>query len=395
MNLQNTPLLFVGLALFAGQATAQTDTRVRVSIENLAPTAGTFQTPFWVGFHNGGFDSYDGGLPASALLPNNALERIAEDGDTGPISAEFLALGAGTVDATLPGPNGPIAPGDIAGGSFLLSSTDAQDRYFSYVSMLIPSNDAFIANGSPFAHPIFDAAGNFVAQDFFITGSQVNDAGTEVNDEIPANTAFFGQAAPNVGTDENGVVFDHSGFNALGTGGILDDFRFQGGDFVRAGYPLVRFKFRSAPAITDNRLYRAFGDGNQEVPPVSTPYRARALFRLRQQGTTLRFAIDLPGLQNVTAAHLHLAPAGSNGPVVLGLLSAPTGGGLFQGPVFAEFDAKDLQGPLTGFPIDALIAEIEAGNVYLNVHTDDGIAPQNTGPGDFASGEVRAQLERL
>ncbi len=49
-------------------------------------------------------------------------------------------------------------------------------------------------------------------------------------------------------------------------------------------------------------------------------------------------------------------------------------------------------GPLAGFPLDALVAEMDAGNVYLNVHTDDGIAPQNTGAGDFASGEVRAQL---
>jgi hypothetical protein len=49
------------------------------------------------------------------------------------------------------------------------------------------------------AHAIFDEAGNFIGADFIVLGSNVLDAGSEVNDEIPANTAFFGQMAPNTG----------------------------------------------------------------------------------------------------------------------------------------------------------------------------------------------------
>jgi hypothetical protein len=30
---------------------------------------------------------------------------------------------------------------------------------------------------------------------------------------------------------------------------------------------------------------------------------------------------------------------------------------------------------------------------YVNVHTNDGVAPTNTGPGDFPGGEVRGQLQ--
>ena len=394
----STALLFATV-LVAPQANAQTtpDVRVRVTIENLAPSSGTFLTPVWVGFHNGAFDSYDGGAPVNgpnALVPNDAVERLAEDGSTGPLSQEFLALGAGVVDATLPGPMGPISPGQLAGGSFLLRSTEAQDRYFSYASMIIPSNDAFIANGSGFAHPMFDAQGNFVAQDFFIAGDEINDAGTEVNDELPANTAFFGQMAPNTGVDENGVVFDHLGFNALGMGGILDDFRFAGADFTQPGYPIARVKFRSATAITENRTYAAFPNGNQQVPPVMTPAIGRAIFRLRDNGERLRFGLELRNVTNVVAAHLHIGAAGENGPVALGLLSFPAGGGQFNGPIFLDFSANDLTGPMTGFPLDALVEQMEAGNVYLNVHTDDGVAPQNTGPGDYASGELRAQLIR-
>jgi hypothetical protein len=33
-----------------------------------------------------------------------------------------------------------------------------------------------------------------------------------------------------------------------------------------------------------------------------------------------------------------------------------------------------------------------AGNTYVNVHTDDGVAPPNTGQGDMASGEIRGQV---
>jgi len=41
----------------------------------------------------------------------------------------------------------------------------------------------------------------------------------------------------------------------------------------------------------------------------------------------------------------------------------------------------------------ACLAAIEAGNAYGNVHTDDGVAPGNTGAGDFPGGEIRGQLD--
>src|SRR5262249_21762909 len=32
------------------------------------------------------------------------------------------------------------------------------------------------------------------------------------------------------------------------------------------------------------------------------------------------------------------------------------------------------------------------GNTYVNVHTNDGVPPANTGPGDFPGGEIRGQI---
>ena len=40
-----------------------------------------------------------------------------------------------------------------------------------------------------------------------------------------------------------------------------------------------------------------------------------------------------------------------------------------------------------------LLDAIRAGLTYVNVHTNDGVAPANTGPGDFPGGEIRGQLE--
>ena len=49
-------------------------------------------------------------------------------------------------------------------------------------------------------------------------------------------------------------------------------------------------------------------------------------------------------------------------------------------------------GSLAGQPLSALIDQINAGNAYVNIHTNDGVAPTDTGPGDFPGGEIRGQI---
>lgn len=212
--------------------------QVKVTVTNLAPAGGTFLTPVWVGFHNGTFDLYDLGSP-----PSVALERIAEDGDTAPLMTDFTASGAGTIQGTLGG--GPFGPGSSV--SMILDPMSAGSRYFSYASMLVPSNDAFIANGNPLAFSIVSAGGAFLGADFIVSGGMVNDAGSEVNDEVPMNTAFFGQTMPNTGLPENGVVAIHPGFLPLGSGGILDDAMFANADFKAPGYQIARIQVEAIP----------------------------------------------------------------------------------------------------------------------------------------------------
>ncbi len=242
---------------------------LKVTIESLVPDQGVLFTPVWVGFHDGSFDVYDRNVPASNFP---GLESIAEDGNTGPISGRFASeqSASGGVDGTVLGLGGGV-PGPLDPGEMTMQTFDVDPsagRYFSYASMIIPSNDAFVANGNPLAHEIFDANGNFLGADFIVLGADVLDAGTEQNTEM--NAAFINQTAPNQGPDENGNVILHPGFNGSslnpngtplpdnpnGTPIILGGLAGPGntilidriaGDFTRDGFQVARFRVEVIP----------------------------------------------------------------------------------------------------------------------------------------------------
>lgn len=402
--------IFIASALALGAASSTAlaqQTRVTVTIENLAPMQGTNQTPHWVGFHDGSFDIYNDGTAADFLPvlndPLRSVERLAEDGNTGPLSETFATLVNGGVDGTIAGPNGPIAPGEVATASFVLDSSAATSRYFSYASMVLPSNDFWYANGNPLAHQIFDENGNFVAQDFIVTNLDVLDAGTEVNDEIPENTAFFGQSAPNTGVDENGVIMDFGDESGLVRfrqpsegGNILADERFAMADFALAGYPLVKISF-SAELVDDPVIqpaedfppFFATGvlTGDQEVPtPVITDASGKSTVVISP--TQIQFVNLFRHLSDVQMAHFHLGAAGENGPVIASLLAAdldlnsPKVQRRLTRAISGIIGAEDLVGPLAGQPLNVFADAVKAGNVYVNIHTTANPA-----------GELRGQLE--
>ena len=173
----------VSLLGATGFASAQ---NLSITFENTNPSGGFSFTPFWFALHNGGFDSYDGGQTAAGFP---GLEELAEDGLTGPISAAFLASPAwlaGGVDGTALAVSGPgdlpvLSPGESVTVSVNPGNTST-NRWFTYASMVIPTNDLFVGNGNPFAHEVFDENGNFNGPvEILLFGSSVNDAGTEVN----------------------------------------------------------------------------------------------------------------------------------------------------------------------------------------------------------------------
>ena len=135
--------------------------------------------------------------------------------------------------------------------------------------------------------------------------------------------------------------------------------------------------------------------GDQEVPPHVTPAMGQAQFRLINDGQTLVYRLIVDDISNVTASHIHLAAKGVNGSVVAILFHGSAASGPISG-IIAEgtIESADLIGPLAGQDLSVLVEAMRSGGAYVNVHTDDGVAPTNTGPGDFPGGEIRGQIQR-
>jgi hypothetical protein len=128
----------------------------------------------------------------------------------------------------------------------------------------------------------------------------------------------------------------------------------------------------AAPARAQTTLV-AFLNGAQEVPPRATAATGFGSVILNAARTQITVNLTFSGLTTpMTVAHIHEAPAGTNGPVRfdLGPLITLTNGGLNGNLVGATFAITAAQA-----------TALEAGNMYFNVHTA-------TWPG----GEIRGQL---
>jgi hypothetical protein len=145
-----------------------------------------------------------------------------------------------------------------------------------------------------------------------------------------------------------------------------------------------------APLVTPKpahqRNFVAPLSGRQEVPPVDTRATGVANFWLSADGDELRFRVNVGNIHNVTQAHIHLAPAGQNGPVVAWLY--PEGPppqlipGRSSGPLASGvLTDDDLVGPLLGADLEDLVKAMRAGDTYVNVHTSQ-----------FPPGEIRGQI---
>ena len=133
--------------------------------------------------------------------------------------------------------------------------------------------------------------------------------------------------------------------------------------------------------------YRTHLTGDEEVDPVDTQAQGQAIFKLSADGTELHYKLIVANIENVTQAHIHIAPAGTNGGIVawlypaappLVLIPGRSQGVLATGAITAD----DLVGSLAGQDLEALIAAFNSGDAYVNVHTSA-----------FPGGEVRGQID--
>jgi hypothetical protein len=132
--------------------------------------------------------------------------------------------------------------------------------------------------------------------------------------------------------------------------------------------------------------FRTHLTGAEEVPPVDTDAQGQAIFKLSADGESLSYKLIVANIEDVLMAHIHIAPAGENGGIVVWLY--PDGPppalieGRFQGVLATGvITADDLVGDLAGQPLSALIDLFTSGDAYVNVHT---LA--------FPGGEIRGQV---
>ncbi len=116
--------------------------------------------------------------------------------------------------------------------------------------------------------------------------------------------------------------------------------------------------------------YTAMLDAEQETEDVDSEGTGLATFNLSKSGMEVNYRVVLDGLtEPAMMAHLHMAPAGTNGDVVVNLSD-----GIDGNVISGSFDPTEF---------DGLLEAMNAGEIYINVHTTN-----------FPAGEVRGQLMR-
>lgn len=133
--------------------------------------------------------------------------------------------------------------------------------------------------------------------------------------------------------------------------------------------------------------FRAHLSGSGEVPAVNTQAQGQAKFQLNKAGDALDYQLIVANIEDVVVAHIHCGPVDGSGPPVAFLYGpefpvSPNGilaeGTIVEGDIIPRDD--DVC-PSSIADFDDLIAQMEAGNTYVNVHTA-------ANPG----GEIRGQI---
>ena len=148
-------------------------------------------------------------------------------------------------------------------------------------------------------------------------------------------------------------------------------------------------------AYAASQSFAARLSGAEEVPPRDTDATGSAFFQLSDDGTRISYTVSVSNIENVVASHIHCGAKGVNGPVGVTLFMGSPGGGAISGTLAkGTITAPDPGNGCGWADLAAVVAAMNTGNTYVNVHTNDGVAPTNTGPGDFPGGEIRGQITK-
>ncbi|HEX9672064.1 MAG TPA: CHRD domain-containing protein [Burkholderiales bacterium] len=106
--------------------------------------------------------------------------------------------------------------------------------------------------------------------------------------------------------------------------------------------------------------------GDEEVPPVKTSASGSGTITVKDD-KSVSGSIKITGA-TILAAHIHIGPAGRNGPVII--------------PLTKGSDGSTFSVPAGRKLTDAQYEAYKAGNLYVNAHS-----------AAYKGGEVRAQLK--
>lgn len=158
--------------------------------------------------------------------------------------------------------------------------------------------------------------------------------------------------------------------------------------------------------------------GDQEVftpatagapTPADSRAQGQAIFKIAGDQQSFDYKLIAANIENITQAHIHCGSPTVNGPIVVWLYPDPAATAALPGGA-GRHDGVLAEGTVVGANVRTVpannaacpggvatladvLAKIRSGQAYVNVHTNDGVAPTNTGPGDFPGGEIRGQFQ--
>lgn len=145
----------------------------------------------------------------------------------------------------------------------------------------------------------------------------------------------------------------------------------------------------AAGAAPGDQMFGNHLTGAEEVPARETQAQGQATFRVNADETKVDYKLMATNIDNVVAAHIHCAAKGVPGPIIQFLYGPASAGGGRQSGILAQGSFATPGGTCAG---TTFMDAMRSGLAYVNVHTNDGDATQNEGPGDFPSGEIRCQI---
>jgi len=148
---------------------------------------------------------------------------------------------------------------------------------------------------------------------------------------------------------------------------------------------------QTAPPLAPNApaahpAFVAQMSGFEEEPGANTLASGTAGFQWAADGNSVYYTITVTDSSaQLVAAHLHLAPRGEAGPVIVPLCGTPskpcnTEGVVTQG----SFTSGDFTGPYANDVLSRLVNDSMNGMIYVNVHSTK-----------HPAGEARGQLADL